>query len=285
MIITDINKQAMKSFLKLTSPNAFNSPSNLFPSSRRDSLTISSISTRMKELMTRYNAITHIDGKEVQNLRAVDNVLTIFIDIPYRFPISRAQDMFDFIRSGATQHIEIPYRDILNQLGTRDDFFGHQVFERAGLFRDILVALSAGVGEFTTSFFCRHDILAMLDVVGIEVPGWAEINNGGHVSRFFVSKHGDVVSERRSENTRKHINTMDFRERGFREGDTITVNFQELPIGADGRLNIPKGTPVMWGVTFWLPAHAEFHGWRQDEAGNWHSTITHPTRVSSRLRW
>ena len=153
------------------------------------------------------------------------------------------------------------------------DFFGQDIFEELPLAFNILSKLAGGIGEFINSFYSRDDIISALTAVGIE-PGWVEIQSEGHTVRFYFAECGEVISESSSEMFRNSINTTNWFEFGYQEGDIIETNIGNFVVNANGNISppIPAGTPIMWGATFFFANVAEHLGWRQDEDGEWQRT-------------
>ncbi|MCL1884835.1 MAG: hypothetical protein FWF81_13910 [Defluviitaleaceae bacterium] len=221
----------------------------------------------MTQLMDRYNSLTSIDNKKVLQLKAVNNVINIVWDIPYKF--SHSDEFFTYIIFRSKTDWSNLFAEIYREIGAEGDFFGHDIFKKNENAFAILSKLAGGIGMFINCMYCRTEIIDTLNAVGIN-PGWVELNNGEHTSRFYFTECGRIVSEEQSNKSRKHLNTLDHRERGLQPGDKIMVNFEYYTVGSDGRIYVPHGVPIIWNTTFWLPQHSESLGWRQDENGSWY---------------
>ena len=137
--------------------------------SRRDTASVSPQATNMQQMMSNYNSLTHINNKEIRDLFAVNNVLRIFWDIPYRF--NCPSHMFGYLLLFNPNHEwSIPFSDIYREIGAEGDFFGQDIFEEFPLAFNILSKLAGGIGEFINSFYSRDDIISALTAMGIE-PG------------------------------------------------------------------------------------------------------------------
>ena len=235
---------------------------------RRDTAGVSSRASRRAALMERFNSVTSINGQQVQQLRAVNNKLTISWNIPYRFTIVGGMLSYLLFHSNGTDWRQL-FSEVQREIGATSDFFDNDVFWQNENAFAILSKLAGGAGESINLMFSREEITATLRAVGFE-PGWVEMDNGHETNRFYFAACGTIQSEKLSNQVRGVVNRMDFREQGFQEGDKVMVNFEYYTVGADGRINVPEGIPVIWGTTWWIPGTEEFFGWSQDENGEWH---------------
>lgn len=245
---------------------------------RSDSAAVSSNATRFSQLIDRYNSLTHINGQQIQQLRAVNNKLTILWNLPYRFERG-SSGMLSYIlfHSTGTNWSNL-FAEIYREIGADGDFFANDIFHQNGnVGFAILSKLAGGAGSNINCMYSPDDIIATLTAAGFE-PGWIEIGNGHETHRYYFTRCGTIQTEARINIQRQFWNEKDLRTYGLQEGDKIMVNFEYKTIGADGRIYIPEGVPVIFGATIWFPGQEELFGWSQDENGEWNRE--HPPFVS-----
>ena len=239
---------------------------------RGDSSSVSQAATRMTELMERYNSLTSINGQPIQQLRATDNRLTILWNIPYRFMSSNAFLTYILFHSGGTDWNRL-FTEVYNEIGAEGDFFDQPIFRREGNAFAILSKLAGGAAGGVNSMYSPSEIIDALTAAGIE-PGWAEIDNGHEVNRFYFTRCGTIRCEWGMNGTRELMNERDFRRHGFQPGDKVMLNFEYFTVGDDGRIFVPDDVPVIWGATFWFPGQEEIWGWSQDASGEWQRDLS-----------
>jgi len=258
--------------------NNQNSPTNVnvknlfnpFPASRRDSVSFSQDALKTNQLVTQYNNITHICGVQVHRLKAQNNVLNILWDIPYS--AVHADRMLRYVKFHSNTNWSNLFADVYREIGADVDLFSHDAFRSDGVTFSILSKLAGGIGEFINAMYCRYDIIDALTAVGIE-PGWVEMRSGNHVSRFYFTACGHIKCEESNERGRRSaVNQIDFTRHGMQPGDKVMVNFEYYTVGENGRIYVPKGVPIIWGVTMWMPGEGHFFGWEQDDNGTWYRT-------------
>ncbi|MCL1884156.1 MAG: hypothetical protein FWF81_10465 [Defluviitaleaceae bacterium] len=245
-----------------------------------DSASVSQAATRMTELMERYNSLTSINGQPIQQLRAINNRLTILWNIPYRFEFSAGFLQYILFHANGTDWNRL-FTEVYNEIGAEGDFFDQPIFRQEGNAFAILSKLAGGAAGDVNGMYSRSEIIDALTAAGIE-PGWAEIDNGHEVNRFYFTRCGTIRCEWRMDAARVLLNERDFRrpEYGYQPGDKVMINFEYFTVGEDGRIFVPDDVPVIWGATIWSTGRGASFGWSQDEKGEWQRELNVPPFVS-----
>ena len=144
--------------------------------SSRDTVSISVEATKLRDQLMMINALTSINGKEIKDLRVVDNVLTLEKGAFYRFLLGNDQYMIVTGRGGMV--IEFPYDEIGRDFNSDYMYFSADVWPVFDRMQFFMQALNDHSVWFLRTEFTRAEVLENCKKLGIE-PGWVEINNAG----------------------------------------------------------------------------------------------------------
>ena len=213
--------------------------------SARDALFVSDKAKLLRDQLAFFNALTSVKGKEIVDLKAINNVLTFEADTYYRFQMSESQSTV--MKSYGQSRVRVPYVEIAADLGEEFDIFPPETtdeFEKAQWF---LTALCDKSTWFLRSDFTRQEVLDNCARLGIEPGGWVEINNQGKTNRFYLEEDGTPWPEYQVESAREAWTTGDHRIlSGLTEGAVLVVNGKEYVMNENGNFDIPKGEPVIY---------------------------------------
>ena len=213
--------------------------------SARDTLSISDKAKLLRDQLAFFNALTSVKGKQIVDLKAINNVLTFEAGAYYRFQFSECQSAV--VKSYAYDMVRVPYEDIAGDLGEEFDIFPPEttdVFEKAQWF---LTALCDKSTWHLRTDYTRQEVLDNCAKLGIEPGGWVEINNQGKTNRFYLEEDGTPWPEYQVEAAREAWTTGDHRVlHGLTEGAVLIVNGKEYVMNENGNFDIPKGEPVIY---------------------------------------
>lgn len=217
---------------------------NLSTVSKKDTVSISSQALNRGNQVSAISALTSINGKPIKDLKATNNVLTLNAGEYYSIQLDNGQNMV--VSSGSNRTINAPYEDLVEALGIGMNDIAPETASAYDKMNRFLTALC----DFSTYGLCTQftakERTDYFNRLGIEFPGWVEINNRGRVNRFYLEKDGSPWPEEQIENARAHFAEYDFRKDGCTADSVLIVNGKEYKMDENGHFNIPKGEPVVY---------------------------------------
>ncbi|WP_146553193.1 hypothetical protein [Rummeliibacillus sp. SL167] len=185
-------------------------------------------------------SLKSIDGKEIKELRAVNNVLEIKAGNYYRVSSNGTSTI---LTNFGGSHVGVAYGEIGNAIGVGSSqvYTDNSGAERLATFFDDLTSTA---GYFASNF-SKEENLQLLGSVGIQ-PGWFTVKTDERTFTHYLREDGAIYPQYQVQGQRDAFMKENLFDIGYKPGEKITFNKVEYVVDETGHINLPKDAPVFF---------------------------------------
>lgn len=190
-------------------------------------------------------SLTHLQGKEVKEIKAKNNVLEFDDGALYRFSFNGVSTVMQSFYHGSGSILGTAFTELGERLGVDTGaIYSQQDVTKINKIEDFFSGFTGRSGLIGSRHsYSGEEVLDMFKSVGIE-PGWFTVKSSGQTVRHYLREDGRTFSEKQVLGSRNTFMSHNLFDIGYKQGEKITIGDTDYEVDETGHINLPPDAAV-----------------------------------------